>query len=286
MAKYAMVIDISKCNGCYNCFLACRDEYCGNDYPPYSLAQPFAGHFWMRLVEKERGKYPKVKVAYIAVPCMQCENAPCTQASSNNSVYTRADGIVIIDPEKAVAQKEIVSACPHRVIYWNEEKSIPQKCTFCAHLLDKGWKEPRCVEACPTGAQVFGDLEDPDSQISKIIASQEVGTLHPEYGLEPRVHYIGLPKRFIAGSVVLGDKEDEWAENVSVTLTDKTAKKTVNTDNYGDFEFEGLQPETEHSIKIGHKGYAPKEFHVQTKTDVYLGEIVLSPNTVKRAKAR
>ena len=279
MANYGMVIDLTRCNGCYNCFLACRDEYCGNDYPPYSAAQPFSGQFWMRLIEKERGKYPKVKVAYTAVPCMQCENAPCIQASSNNAVYRRPDGIVIIDPEKAVGQEEIVSACPYRVIYWNEEKKLPQKCTFCAHLLDKGWKEPRCVEVCPTGALVFGDLEDPDSQISKIMVSQKLELLHPEYGLKPRVHYIGLPKRFIAGSVIFGDKEDEWAENVSVTLTDKTVEKTAKTDNYGDFEFEGLQPETEYSIKVENKGYAPKKFHVLTKTDVYLGEIVLNPNT-------
>jgi Fe-S-cluster-containing dehydrogenase component len=279
MTKYAMVIDITRCNGCYNCFLACRDEYCGNDYHPYSAAQPLSGHFWMRLIEKERGKYPKVKVTYTPVPCMHCESPLCTQASSHSAVYERPDGIVIIDPEKAVGQKEIVSACPYRVIYWNEEKNIPQKCTFCAHLLDEGWKEPRCVEACPTGALVFGDLEDPHSQISEIIASQEVEVLHPEYGLKPRVHYIGLPKRFIAGEVVFGDKEDECAENVRVTLTDKIAKKTIKTDNYGDFEFEGLQPEAPYSIRIEHMGYAPKEFHVQTKTDVYLGEIVLTPDT-------
>ena len=274
-----MVIDLTRCNGCYNCFLACRDEHCGNDYPPYSAAQPYTGQFWMRLIEKERGKYPKVKVAYTAVPCMQCENAPCIGASSNNAVYSRPDGIVIIDPEKAKGQKEVVSACPYRVIFWNEEKKLPQKCTFCAHLLDKGWKEPRCVEVCPTDALIFGDLEDRNSQISKAVASQGLEDFHPEYGLKTRVHYIGLPKRFIAGSVICGDKEDEWAENVDVTLVDKTAKKTVKTDNFGDFEFEGLQPESDYSINIEYQGYAPREFHVRTKTDVYLGEIVLSPDT-------
>ena len=280
MAKYGMVIDITRCNGCYNCFLACRDEYCGNDYPPYSAAQPYTGQLWMRLIEKERGKYPKVKVAYTAVPCMQCENATCVQASSDDAVYRRPDGIVIIDPEKAKGQKEIVSACPYRVIYWNEEKGLPQKCTFCAHLLDKGWKEPRCVETCPTDALIFGDLEDPDSKISKIMDSQKqnLELLHPEYETEPKVHYIGLPKRFIAGSVIFGDKADEWAENVTVTLMDKREKRTAKTDNFGDFEFEGLQQDIEYKIKIEYKGYTPKEFHVQTKTDVYLGEIVLSPS--------
>ena len=275
MARYGMVIDITKCNGCYNCFLSCRDEYCGNDYPAYSLSQPFAGQFWMRLIEKERGEYPKVKVAYIPVPCMHCEEAPCIAASSNNAVYRRPDGIVIIDPEKAVGQKEIVSACPYRVIYWNQEKDIPQKCTLCAHLLDKGWKEPRCVEACPTGALVFGDLSDPNSEISRIKASQEVEVLHPEYGLKPGVCYIGLPKRFIAGEVILADREDECAQNVRVLLEDKTAKRTIKTDNFGDFEFEGLEPDTEYTIKIEHEGYAPKEFSVNTRTDICLGEIVL-----------
>jgi Fe-S-cluster-containing dehydrogenase component len=279
MAKYGMLIDITRCNGCYNCFLACRDEYCGIDYPPYSAAQPYTGQFWMRLVEKERGRYPKVKMTYTPVPCMQCENATCIRASSNNAVYRRPDGIVIVDPEKAVGQKEIVSACPYRVIFWNEEKELPQKCTFCAHLLDKGWKQPRCVEVCPTDALVFGDLEDPESQISKTMVPQNLEVLHPEFGLESRVRYIGLPKRFIAGSVICGDREDEWAENIDVTLIDKAAKKTIKTDNYGEFEFEGLQPETEYAIKIEYKGYAPKEFHVRTLTDVYLGEIVLSPNT-------
>jgi len=275
MAKYGMVIDISRCNGCYNCFLACRDEYCGNDYPPYSLAQPMTGHFWMRIIERERGQYPRVKVAYTPVLCMQCENAPCIKAALNGAVYRRPDGIVIIDPEKAVGQKQIVSACPYRVIYWNEEKNIPQKCTFCAHLLDKGWKEPRCVELCPAGAMIFGDLEDPNSEVSKLMASNKVEALHPEYGLKEKVRYIALPKRFIAGTVVFGDK-DECAENVDVTLIGDGVKQTIKTNNYGDFEFEGLPAEKEFSVKLEHPGYAPKELTVQTKIDVYLGEIILT----------
>lgn len=275
MAKYGMVIDITKCNGCYNCFLACKDEYCGNDYSPYSSAQPMTGQFWMRMIERERGKYPKVKVAYTPLLCMQCDDAPCIEAAKNNAVYRRPDGIVIIDPEKAVGQKEIVSACPYRVIYWNEEKNIPQKCTFCAHLLDDGWKEPRCVEACPNEALVFGDIEDPDSKVSKLMASGKVEVLHPEYALKENVGYIGLPKRFVAGTVIFGDK-DECAENVAVTLEGEGGKKTIKTNNYGDFEFEGLPAEKEYSVRVESSGYKPKEFTVQTKVDVYLGEIILS----------
>jgi Fe-S-cluster-containing dehydrogenase component len=76
------------------------------------------------------------------------------------------DGIVIIDPVKAKGQKAIVNSCPYRVIFWNAELEIPQKCTLCAHRLDEGEKQPRCVEACPTGALVFGDLDDPGSEIA------------------------------------------------------------------------------------------------------------------------
>ncbi len=276
MAKYGLIHDSTKCNGCYNCFLACRDEYCGNDYPPYSAAQPMSGHFWMRIVEKERGKFPKVKVTYTSIPCMHCDNPTCTQISPNDAVYKRPDGIVIIDPEKALGQKEILSYCPYRVIYWNEEKNLPQKCTLCAHLLDQGWKEPRCVEACPTGALTFGDMDDSNSEISKILASQNTEVLHPEYNLKPSVHYIGLPKRFIAGAVVLEDKPDECPENVAVTLSGKDGKKTVKTDNYGDFEFEGLEADAEYTVKLEQDGYKAQELNVKTKIDVYLGDIILN----------
>jgi len=275
LAKYGLVIDVNKCSGCYNCYLACRDEYCGNDYPPYSLAQPYTGHFWMRQIERERGKYPKVKVAYTPLPCMHCDDALCIKAAQDGAVYRRPDGIVIIDPEKSKGQKNLLSACPYRVIYWNEEKNIPQKCTLCAHLLDAGWKEPRCVEACPTGALTFGDLDDPNSEVSKLAASGKAEILHPEYEMKEKVTYIGLPKRFVAGSVVLGDK-DECAENVSVTLTGEGEKKTVKTDNYGDFEFEGLPEDKEYSVKIECPGYKPEEFSVKTKVDVYLGDIILT----------
>ena len=282
--KYGMIIDITRCNGCYNCFLACRDEHCGNDYPGYSAAQPYSGQFWMRIIERERGQYPKVKVAYTCIPCMQCENAPCVEASLDGAVYRRADGIVIIDPEKAKGQRQIVDACPYRVIYWNEEKNIAQKCTFCAHLLDQGWKEPRCVEVCPTQALVFGDLNDPDSEISRMIetATGKLEVLHSEYGLMPNVKYMGIPKRFIAGEVIFRDKKEECAAGVKVTLSSKgSADKVTKTDNYGDFEFEGLDADKDYTVLVEQSGYSPRKMKVKTKIDMYLGEILLSKTTAK-----
>lgn len=101
MARYGLVIDINKCTGCYNCFLTCRDEFAGNAYPGYSAAQPMSGMNWIKVLEKERGQYPKVKVNYIPLTCMHCEDATCVQMAKDGAVYKRPDGIVMIDPEKA-----------------------------------------------------------------------------------------------------------------------------------------------------------------------------------------
>ena len=166
MTRYGMAIDIDKCVGCYNCFLTCRDEYAGNDYPGYSAAQPMSGGNWIKVNEIERGQYPHVKVDYVPVTCSHCDSAACVKLDQTGAIYRRADGIVLIDPEKAKGNKELVKTCPYRRIEWNEELQLAQKCTFCAHLLDEGEPEPRCVESCPTGALVFGDLDDPASAVA------------------------------------------------------------------------------------------------------------------------
>jgi Fe-S-cluster-containing dehydrogenase component len=274
MARYGFVIDITRCNGCYNCVLACKDEHCENDFPGYAAPQPMTGQFWMKMTERERGQFPKVKVAYTAIPCMHCENAPCIAAGMGGAVYRRKDGIVIIDPQKARGQKQIVSSCPYRVIYWNEALALPQKCTLCAHLLDSGWKEPRCSEVCPTRAIKFGDLDDPHSEVARLVASSKTENMHPEYGLKEKVAYIGLPKRFVAAAVVLGDTL-ECAEGVTVTLKGENEIKTAVTDNYGDFEFEGLPENTKYLMIIEAGGYKAVQIPVNTITDRYLGEIVL-----------
>lgn len=277
MARFGILIDIAKCNGCYNCFLACRDEYYGNDYPPYSAAQPLDGQFWMQVKEIERGVYPKPKVSYIPTPCMQCQDAPCIDAAKDGALYRRDDGIVIIDPEKAKGQEAVVNACPYRVIFWNKEKELPQKCTFCAHRLDKGEKLPRCVESCPTGALLFGDLDDPKSEIAKRIAEGETEVFHPEFNTRPNVTYVGIPKRFIAGEVVLEDQQGECAQGAIIRL--EGGGKTVETqsDIFGDFEFEGLEKNITYRITVAHDGYASTEMEVVLKKDVNLGEIVLKP---------
>ena len=275
MTNWGIVIDVTRCTGCYNCFTACKDEYWDNDYPPYSAAQPKHGQFWINIDTKERGSHPYIKVTHIPVLCMHCEEAPCIKAAKDGAVYRRPDGIVIIDPQKAVGQKQIADACPYHVIFWNEEKQLPQKCTLCVHRLEQG-KIPRCVQACPSGALIFGDLDDPQSEVSKLLASGKAEVLNPEYKTKPRVHYIGLPKLFLAGSAVYADV-DECAEGVAVTLTDQSTGNSVKTmtNNYGDFEFDGLSA-GRYTVQLECAGYATKTINVDLKTDNYLGAIFLT----------
>jgi tetrathionate reductase subunit B len=207
-----MIIDVDKCTGCDVCLKACKDEFVGNDYLPYSVAQPETsygygpnmtfgwpntpkastpwvshGHLWMDVSEKTWGEYPKIKMRYFPKPCMQCDDPPCLRAS-NGAIYKRTDGIVIIDPVKSRHQTQIVDSCPYGKIYVNSERMIPQKCTFCAHLVDKGGV-PRCVEACPLEVIVFGDLDDPNSDVCKMIAELKAEPLNQEYGTRPKVFY-------------------------------------------------------------------------------------------------
>lgn len=275
MSRFSILIDVNKCNGCYNCFLSCRDEFYGNDYPSYSAAQPLNDQFWMQVQEVERGIYPKPKVSYIPKPCMHCESAPCIAAAKDGAVYRRDDGIVIIDPEKAKGQEAIVNACPYRVIFWNAEKQIPQKCTMCAHRLDEGEKMPRCVESCPVEALVFGDLDDPKSQISKLSARLATESLHPEFATDALVQYVGIPKRFVAGEVVYKGNEGECAPGVKVTLSGGGQRLETVTDIFGDFEFEGLDKNQKYQVVVSAAGYAENMVEFATFKDVNLGEIVL-----------
>jgi Fe-S-cluster-containing dehydrogenase component len=272
-----MVIDLMKCNACYNCFLACKDEYWDNDYPPYSAAQPRHGESWIRIEKKEGGSYPHIRVSYMPIPCVQCDAAPCIKVAKNRAVYKRTDGIVIIDPEKATGQRQIVDACPYGAIFWNEEKQLPQKCSFCLQRLEGG-EMPRCVKACPSTAMLFGDLDDPKSEVSRLVGSGKAEAFHLEYKTRPRVYYIGLEritKNFLAASVVFGDV-DECAEKVKATLVNKKSgqKEAALTDAYGVFEFTGLTA-GRYSLKLEYPGYAKKTMDVDVKADKYLGAVNL-----------
>ena len=202
MEKWNLIIDVAKCEDCNNCFLSCKDEHVDNDFLPYAVSQPRHGQRWMDLITKERGQCPTVDVANFPKPCMHCDNAPCIRNAKDGAVYKMNNGIVIIDPVKAKGQKQIVNSCPYGAIWWNEEKNVAQKCTLCAHLLNDGWKEPRCVQSCPTGSLRIVRAED--SQMQQMIQQENLEVFHPEYKTQPRVYYKNLYrylKCFIAGNV-------------------------------------------------------------------------------------
>ena len=276
MAKYGMAIDSARCMACYNCFVACKDEHCGFD-TEFSSAQPHMGQFWMKITEWERGDdNRKVKTATVPTPCSHCEEAPCLKAAKNDAVYVRPDGIVIIDPQKARGQKAIAVACPIKAAYWNEELQIAQKCTMCAHLLDKGYKEPRCVEACPNGALYFGDLDDPESEIGKKIASERITQLDALRGVKTHVVHLNIPTVFFAGSVYF--PEDEAAEGAGITLTDISTgeKRTARTNYFGDWEFENLRKNADYEIEISMPGFKVVRLTRKADADHFIGESILA----------
>ena len=271
----AFVIDISICNGCYCCQIACKDEHVANDWTPYAKPQPDTGQFWLKLHEFVRGTVPKVKMHYLPTLCMHCDKAPCISACPvEGAIYKRKDGLVIIDPVKCSGCKNCVDVCPYGAIYFNEDLNIAQKCTGCAHLLDgKGskevWKTTRCVDACPTEAIKFGE----ESEFADLIKKAEV--LKSEAGTKPRVYYLNIPKKFVAGTVYDPVKKDVII-GANCTLSKNGKKLTRATDNYGDFWFEGLEVDT-YTLKIEAKGFPSKTIaSINTENDVNLGDIPLS----------
>jgi ferredoxin len=163
-----------------------------------------------------------------------------------------------------------VDSCPYGTIYFNEDLNIAQKCTGCAHLLDNGWTVTRCADVCPTEALRFGE----ESEFKDLISKAEI--LNPEYNAKPRVYYLNLPKKFVAGTLY-DPKEKEVIIGATCTLTDTTSgeKFTATTDNFGDFWFNDMK-ESLFSLKIESNGKAKTIESISTEKDVNLGDIPLS----------
>lgn len=262
-------VDLDKCTGCYGCQFGCKDEHCGQAWPGYTEAQPESGQFWMHVKQFERGQRPHVKVCYIPTMCQQCDDCPPLKIAKNGAMYRRDDGLIMIDPEKAKGQEELVKACPYGAIYWNAELNLPQKCTQCAHLQDGKdpmIKVPRCFDNCPTGALQWGEESELDLQGAE--------HMHTEYGTNPRVWYKGLPKRFVAGTVYDPEKM-EIVEGADVSIkSDSMIERVTRTDDWGDFLFDDL-PKADFTITIK-KGDKKKVLEVSTvEEDKGLPDIAL-----------
>ena len=281
MARYSIAVDVSRCDGCGSCWIACKDEYCLNDHLPTSVQTPMMGQTWLTLKEIEQGENWKIKMDYIPVMCQHCENPKCAEGAPEGAVYKREDGIVIIDPVKAKGCKELVDKCPYGVIYWNEQAQVAQKCTMCAHMLDNGEKTTRCVESCPTQAIFFGDLDDPNSPISKFIEErggmEQFGPYRPEEGTKPRILYKELPQVFVAGEVLLEDKKDDCCEGAKVAIKNVATGETreTATDFFGDFEFKFLTKGAEYEIACSYEGYKPQVARIVLDQAKDLGQVVL-----------
>ncbi len=205
MVRYGMVIDLKKCIGCDACTVACRAE---NATP--------RGVFWNRLFKFEVGKYPHAKLVSMPLICMHCKNAPCVEVCPTGATHRRSDGIVLVDYSKCMGCKYCIVVCPYGERFFNRtitayypgnpptpyeelskrlggpsnhETGIVEKCTFCADRVDKG-QEPACVRSCVADARTFGDLDDPNSSVSRLIATKHAVQLGPELGTDPSVYYV------------------------------------------------------------------------------------------------
>jgi len=195
-----MVIDLRKCIGCQGCTVACKVE---NATAP--------GIFWQVVKENESGEYPAVTRTFLPIPCMHCEDPPCVSACPTRASYQRTDdGIVLIDYTKCVGCKSCIEACPYGVRQFNDrhggyfgkeltpnevigyeqhENGVVEKCTFCSHRLEHG-ELPACVQTCIGKARYFGDLDDPDSEVSRLIRYRHGSRLLSELGTRPSVYYL------------------------------------------------------------------------------------------------
>jgi Fe-S-cluster-containing dehydrogenase component len=203
-----MVIDQNKCEGCGYCTQACRAH---NDIPPEIS--------WNRIIDAGEVQGKQI---YLPRPCMHCEKAPCVDVCPVKASYYRADGIVMMDYDKCIGCRYCEVACPYnaRAFNWEtfngENPAVPQwgqpeiprrprgvveKCSFCYHRIDRGLANglvpgidtlatPACVVACPVGARSFGDLNDPESEVSKLLAKHTAHRLREDLGTGPRVHYL------------------------------------------------------------------------------------------------
>lgn len=231
MAKYVFVMDTRRCIGCQACTIACKTE---NDVP--------LGVWRTQIRAKEVGKYPNVRRHFYMWICAQCGD--CVDASDNNgvgSVYRRKDGIVAfdIDKLKGRSQKQIdtelnaaVEACSIGAFSRDPITKMANKCTMCAHRVDKGLV-PACAQTCLGRARIFGDADDPNSEVSRLLGTESVRPAPPNDCGEPHVFYIALDGRHTDRDVLKGNAavnpDDFVTGNLSQTINGTTTEKVRKT---------------------------------------------------------
>lgn len=279
MTKWNLIVDVAACTNCNLCTLANQDEHVDNEFPGYAASMPRHGHRWIDIKARERGHGPLMDVVYLPVMCQHCDDAPCISAAKDGAVRKRDDGIVIIDPVKSKGQKAIADACPYGAVKWNEEAQIPQHWFFDAHLLDRGWDEPRCAQVCVTGA--LKAVKVTDEEMEQLKREEKLEELQPESATRPRVHYKNLRRfthDFIGGTLIAtndGVTDCVNGANVTFERDGSVVGKTIS-DCYGEFKIEGLRAGGTYNVTISGEGFQPKNLSVEIETSTYLGRIELT----------
>ncbi|HER27352.1 MAG TPA: 4Fe-4S dicluster domain-containing protein [Rhodospirillales bacterium] len=201
--QLALVIDLNTCVGCHACVTSCKEwntsGWAGSmtDTNPYDKDP--SGVFFNRVQTYEAGTFPDTETIHFPKSCLHCEEPPCVPVCPTGASYKRAeDGIVLVDYDKCIGCKYCSWACPYGAREFDEESGVMKKCTLCVDRiydmsLPEDRRKPACVLACPAGARLFGDVTDPDSEVSIAIREQGGYQLMPEWGTRPGNQY--LPKR-------------------------------------------------------------------------------------------
>lgn len=178
MARFAMTMDTKKCVGCSDCVLACKNE----NQVPHGLARDW-------IVQEVGGRFPTLWMEQRSERCNHCEDPPCVYTCPTGASHVhQPGGVVLVTPNECIGCKACIAACPYDARYIHPEGYV-SKCTFCIHRTSRG-EQPSCVSVCPTYCLAFGDLDDPDSEVSQLLASRKHKVLLPEAGTEPKMYFL------------------------------------------------------------------------------------------------
>ncbi len=205
--RYGFVIDQTRCIGCHACTVACKEE---NRVPLGTFRT------WVKYVEK--GEFPNTRRHFAVLRCNHCDNAPCVTICPTVALYRRSDGIVDFDRDRCIGCKSCMQACPYDALYIDPETHTAAKCHFCAHRVERGL-EPACVIVCPERAILTGDLDDPASEVARVIAREQVFVRKPEQGTRPKLFYVGADQATLAPTLQDVPAATLWGQRAGASLS-------------------------------------------------------------------
>ena len=179
MTRYAMVMDTRRCIACHSCTVACRTF---NDLPLDMIYNPV-------LTDGPVGVYPNLHMNHMPLLCMHCDTPPCVHVCPTGASKQEDDGIVWVKAETCIGCKTCIQACPYNARHIDHALGVVAKCDFCKDRVRAG-KEPHCVKTCHQRARIFGDLDDPASDVSRLVNSLNTIQLLEELETDPQVFFI------------------------------------------------------------------------------------------------